>query len=384
MKALIATTALLLPCLATAASWPTYQGNTGHTGHVSAALPTAVTPRLLWQAQPFPLSTDVGGIAVGANRVFATPRWTPSNLPKSVVSLDFGSGQEQWRVSYNNVFSVNPPAFDGSGTIYLATGNHSGDTFLRALDSNTGSERWRAPMQAQWERYLAPTLIDGVVASNGGYYGGLYVFDAAGGQPRYFSALPQCDQMTPVPWGSSWATLTTALNVIDRASGSVRHLPIPGHDSGCIYNQTPIIVGDVAYLTDAGRLIALNLIDGSTVFSRQISASGQISSDGQKLFLIASGAVNVRDLAGNYLGAFEYAPYSLVPPLIVTDTHAIVASPNSGETAILDLSGQSPPVLIGHDGDLALVDGVLIIGDDDGIYAYDLVDALFADGFEAP
>lgn len=383
MKALIATTALLLPCLATAASWSTYQGDTGHTGHVPTTLSAAVVPRLRWQAQPFSPFTSVSGIAVGADRVYVTPLASSSSVTKSVVALDFGSGQEHWRVNYTDVFSVNPPAFDGSSTIYLATGNHSGDTFLRALDIANGNERWRAPMEAQWERYLAPTLIDGVVASNGGYYGGLYVFDAAGGQERYFSALPQCDQMTPVPWGSSWVTLTTALNVIDRASGSVRHLPIPGHDSGCIYNQTPIIIGNVAYLTDAGRLIAINLLDGSTVFSRQILASGQISSDGQRLFLIASGAVNVRDLAGNFLGAFEYAPYSLIPPLIVTGTHVIAASPASGETAILDLSGQQPPVLIDHDGGLALVDGVLIIGGDDGIHAYAL-DTLFADGFETP
>ena len=237
-------------------------------------------------------------------------------------------------------------------------------------------------MSAQWGNYLAPTIVDGQVASNGGYYGGLYTFDAATGSTDHFANLPQCDQMTPVPWRDAWVTLTDRIDIVDRATGSSRAIPIAGQ-TGCTTSQTPIILGDIAYFSDSGRLIAIDLVDGSTVFQRAIGAYGQVSTDGSRLYVVASGAVAVRDLHGNYLGGLESAAHSLVPPLILTQTHVIAATLGGGRTAILDLAGQQPAVLLDRSGAMALADGLLVIAASDGTYAYDLAESLFADGFES-
>ena len=56
---------------------------------------------------------------------------------------------------------------------------------------------FQAPHSAQWERYYAPTIYDGSVYVNGGYYGGMYGFDAFGGAQQWFNSLPQYDEWTP-------------------------------------------------------------------------------------------------------------------------------------------------------------------------------------------
>ena len=380
MKAMIVAAALLFPCASLAAPWSTYQGNAEHTGHVPVSLALQAPPLLRWEAHPFDTGIGTSGIAVGAGRVFVVPSGQFRQMAP-LVSLALDSGQERWRVDFGAVFTVNPPALDNRGTVFLATVNHASDTYLRAYDSETGTFRWRSAMAAQWGSYLAPTIVDGQVASNGGYYGGLYTFDAATGDTDHFAALPQCDQMTPVPWRDAWVTLTNRIDIVDRASGSLRTIPIAG--GSCNASQTPVIVGDVAYFTDGGRLTAVNLVDGSTLFQRNIGAYGQISSDGSRLYVVASGAISVRDLDGNYLGGLEVASQTLLPPLILTRTHLIAATAGGSRTAILDLAGLQPAVLLDHGGAMALVDGLLVVAATGGIYAYDVAESLFADGFES-
>lgn len=161
-------------------------------------------------------------------------------------------------------------------------------------------------MAAQWGSYLAPTIVDGQVASNSGYHGGLYTFDTA-----------------------------------------------------------------------------TNLVDGSTVFQRTIGAYGQISTDGSRLYVVASGAISAIDLAGNFQGTLEVASQTLVPPLILTQTHVIATTADRARTAMLDLAGQQRAVLLDRGGPMALADGLLVVAAFGGIYAYDVAESLFADGFES-
>lgn len=307
------------------------------------------------------------------------PGWAAS---APLVSLDLEHGQERWRIDFGNVYSVNPPALDGQGKVYLATGNHTPETYLRAYDSETGAFRWRTAMAAQWERYLAPTIVGNQIASNGGYYGGLYAFDPATGDNDYYAPLPQCDEMAPVPWRESWVTLTNRIDVIDRETGASRNFPIPGTQATCARAQTPIVLGDTAYFTRDRHLLAMSLVDGSLVFDRNINAVGQISTDGSRLYFATDGAVSVYDLQGNVASRLVFPGHVLAAPLIVTRTHVIAPVPSEGKTAILDLAGQQPAVLLDRGGVMGLVNDTLVIGANDGVYAYQVSEALFADDFE--
>lgn len=379
MKALIAVMALLTPCAASA-GWSTYQGNSDHTGYVPVAFVPLATPELRWEKQPFGPSLSTGGLAVGNGRVFVTPvsAWSAS---APLVALDLAQGQERWRVDFGNVYSVNPPALDGNGRVYVATGNHTPNTFLRAYDAETGAFRWRTAMAAQWEHYLAPTIVGNRVASNGGYYGGIYAMDLATGDNHYGTPLPQCDRMTPVPWRNNWVTLTTRIDIIDRDSGVTRYFPVAANQYSCLSNQTPVILGDVAYFTHDLNLVAMNLDTGAILFRRAIDAVGQVSTDGERLFVVSAGKVSMRDLQGELIGLLNYSTYSLSGPLIVTRTHVIASSLDTSQTVLLDRAGQQQPVVIARTGVLALDGDVLVIGSSDGVRAYNLSDQLFADGF---
>lgn len=381
MKTLFVAAALLLPALASAGSWSTYQGDASHTGFVPVSLAPPPVPPLRWVSRPFAAGIQAEGLAIGAGRVFVTPN-VYFNESAPLVSLDLKRGRERWRVEFGRIFSVNPPALDGQGKVYLATGNHTPRTFLRAYDSETGAFQWRTAMEAQWERYLAPTIVGNQVASNGGYYGGIYAFDPASGDSDFHTPLPQCDQTTPVPWRESWVMLTTRIDIIDRVSGAARSFPIPSSWSGCVRAQTPVVLGDTAYFTLDGRLVAMDLDDGTLLLDSRIQASGQISTDGSRLYLVSGGAISVRDLAGNPIGSLALPDRALAAPLIVTETHVIARVPDEYRTAILDLTGQQPPVLLNQMGSMALVRDQLLIGTSDGVHAYQISEVLFADGFD--
>ncbi|TDR42017.1 hypothetical protein DFR29_10973 [Tahibacter aquaticus] len=63
--------------------------------------------------------------------------------------------------------------------------------------------------------------------------------------------------------------------------------------------------------------------------------------------------------------------------------HVIAATAGRIRTAILDLAGIQPAVLIGHGDPMALADGLLLVASPDGTYVYDVVESLFADSFES-
>jgi len=90
---------------------------------------------------------------------------------------------------------VNPPSY-AYGNVYIQTGNHGTDTYLRAYRADTGELVFQSAHAAQWERYYAPTIADGVVFVNGGYYGRMYAVDAFTGQQLWYLSLPQYDQWT--------------------------------------------------------------------------------------------------------------------------------------------------------------------------------------------
>ena len=162
--------------------WTMYQGGTSHTGYVEISLnPADFTLR--W-------SKNIGGnlplnpVTAAEGKVFVT-KLVRFNNTDALIVLNDATGDIIWSKNFGEVNSVNPPSY-AYGNVYVQTGDNSPGTFLRAYNADTGALVFESPHAAQWERYYAPTIYDGTVYINGGYYGGMYAFDAYTGTQNWF------------------------------------------------------------------------------------------------------------------------------------------------------------------------------------------------------
>lgn len=364
--------------------WSTYQADSSHHGYVNVQTPMLVAPTIAWQRATQAL--PVNGLAIGSGVVLATP--LTSFGPAALVAISSSTGNELWRVTYIDKFSVNPPALDGAGATYLVTGNHAQDTHMHSYDALTGLHRWSTPLSAQWERYKAPTFADGSVATNAGDYGGLYAVNSTTGAQQFFAGLPQYDEHTPTLYGNYWVTFTDRVSMINRQTGVVEFaVPIPSYVwSGWSSGQAPVIVNDVAWITNGDRLIGVDLISHTVSFMQTMNgASGQITTDGSRLyFSVLPHDVAVTDLDGNLLHTLSIGADNLAPPYIVTRTH-LIASITTGDaaTAIVDLTTRQLAQRLPRGGTLALADDKLVIGEITGrVTAYSIPMIMFGDDFE--
>lgn len=238
--------------------WSTFQGNARHDGRVAATLDPAAF-RELWSR------TVAGGAALnpvstGAGKLFVTTH-THAGV-QLLLALDALTGTQAWSRDFGPISSVGPPAF-GNGRVFVMTGGHD-DSFLWSLDAADGDLRFRSPYRNQWSRWKAPVVTPDAVYLGGGYVGGAYRFDAAGGAQSYFVPLPQWDDWTPAVdggrmfvYGKLGSYNDGGLTVLDAATGMLSfhvddaRLPMAG---------TPVVGGAGNVLTIAeGALISTSL-----------------------------------------------------------------------------------------------------------------------------
>lgn len=360
-------TALLLAMRSGAeSSWPMYQGNPGHDGYLA----TALAPEqfsLNWQravaSQPLnPVTTAEGKVFVSLYGYFNS---------QGLQVLDAATGEMLWSKDFGRVFSVNPPAY-ANGIVYIQTGNHGNDTYLRAYDADDGSLVFQSKHSAQWERYFAPTIYDGTVYIDGGYYGGMYAFDASDGTQLWFRGLPQYDQWTPaVDEEHAYAYVgeyTPGLYVLDRASGQLLHrIDDPNFDwNGWSMNLAPVLggAGDVIAIHD-GRLIRFDLDARNIAWELSRHFVGQPCVARGVIYAIDSGALTAWDqLTGTLL--WSWAPVeNLTESVIVTDTHVIVGSSQSTYVVNVDTHGDDWSFQKG--GHRSLGERTLYIASSDGV-----------------
>jgi outer membrane protein assembly factor BamB len=351
-------------------AWGTFQGNASHTGYVPVSLDPGQFG-LRWEREVMP-GRQLNPVAMAEGRVFASTIVYFNDEPQ-LFALDVRDGATLWSKSFGDVFSVNPPAA-AYGNVYVQTGNHGTDTFLRAFDAATGDVIFTAPHAAQWERYYAPTIVDGTVYVNGGYYGGAYAFDAFSGIGRWFLDLPQYDQWTPaVDAARIYAYVgeyAPGLYVADRATGALEFMiPDDNFDwNGWSMNLAPVLgsLGNVVAIHD-GRLISFDPVERRIAWELDAGYSGQPAVCRGEIYATALGALSVLDEA---TGAPKWswtppAGEHIREPIVVTDTHVLVAT-TTHVHAIEQRSHASEwsyPV----SGRIALADGTLAIVSATGI-----------------
>jgi len=324
----------------TDAEWETFQADSRHSGHVPIPLdPETFTFK--WQ-KTIVADRSLNPVTAAGGKVYVSTLVYFAPGP-SLFALDARDGETLWSKDFGDVFSVNPPAY-AYGNVYVQTGRHAGNTFLWAFDANTGSQVFKAPHDAQWERYYAPTIVDDGVYVNGGSYGGMYAFDAFTGERRWFRGLLQYDQWTPAVDGThAFAYVGGVLSAVRRDTGLVDYTITDPHFDwqGWSMGLAPVLGGmdDVIVVHD-DRLLRFGLTSRSIVWEKSRLFRGQPSvADGVVYAIDNGGLVAVDQATGADLWSWRPASGSLTGTLIVTGTH-VLASTGSATYAVELLSRQ--------------------------------------------
>ena len=352
-------------------AWETYQGDERHTGYVPISLDPGIFT-LRWSQRVAP-GFDLNPVTAADGKVYVSTR-VYFSAGDSLFVLDARDGQRLWSRDFGPVYSVNPPAY-AYGNVYIQTGNHSNDTYLWAFDASTGKQVFKSPHAAQWERYFAPTIYQGEVYVNGGYYGGMYAFNAFSGASLWFKDLPQYDQFTPaVDANYVYAYVgeyAPALYVVDRKTGQEAfRIPDPNFSwNGWSMILTPVLGSqNDALVIHNGRLIKFDVSGRKIGFELPDGFSGQPSVAKGVIYAINNGGVEARSESDGSL-RWRWKPVTgdAMDHLIVTDTH-VLARTNTHTYAIGVLSGEeewSYP----QAGHMALAEGTLYIAAQDTLTA---------------
>jgi hypothetical protein len=212
--------------------WETFQRNAEHTGFVPVTLDqTVFATRWLWTAPDRLVSTvttSAGRLYINAGEVtYALSEFDRSVVWQHDFTVDLaGIPHNTW---------LNPPAVSG-GRMFVTTSPQEA-TFIYGYDAATGTRIFKTAFDSQAEQYLAPTVNNGVVFENGGYFGGMYAFDAGSGAQNFYVQLQQFAEWTPAV-DSNYAYAYVGgpgagpgqLSVVDRHTGTlVASIMDPGY-----------------------------------------------------------------------------------------------------------------------------------------------------------
>ena len=349
-----------------AVEWTTYQGNASHTGYNPVAMDTHVFQEL-WtksvsSAALNPVTAGDGKVFVTTNAYFAI---------QQAKSLDARTGNELWMRDFGSIHSVNPPAY-ANGTVYLQTGGHE-DSFLYALDAANGSVRFRTAYLNQWSRYFAPVVVGSSVYVAGGYYGGMYGFNATDPSQRWFATLNQYDQFTPAVKDTFVYAYTGSyqpkLTVTSANTGAVAYeIADPGFVwDGWSMNTAPTLGSAANVLaTNGGRLISFNLASRSIGYALTAGFRGQPTVANGVVYVVNNAQVEARaESNGSFQWAWVPPDGAPVGPMIATKNLLLVST--AANTYAVDLASHAHVWSYPAGGQLALsAQGILFIAQSSG------------------
>lgn len=326
-----------------ASDWVTYQGNAERTGHVAAsAVPRASRARwtkvVVAGAQLSPAVSSDGRVFVATETYFGA---------QILAALDAATGQTLWTHNFGPIHGVHQPAV-GNGRVYVTTSGHE-DSFLYAFDAATGFEVFLAPYGNQWSRYYAPVVTPDAVYFAGGYYGGMYRFNAITGDSVWFFPTNQYDLWTPAMRDTVVYTYTGSyypeVTANSATNGTVLYdMPDSSFSwNGWSMNTAPVLGSTNDLLaTQANRLLAFDLSTRAVRWQRTDRFRGTVSVAGGSLYVVNGGAVDVRSETDGALVWSWQVPAgagTLGPTLALTD-NLLFASTGS-RTYAIDLQART-------------------------------------------
>lgn len=339
--------------------WPTFGNGPTHTGYYPDVVATGqFTPE--WSVN---LGEEIQQVAVGAGRVYATP-WQYFG-DAWLATLDAASGSELWRYTFSTCYSINPPTF-ADDHVLVQRGDHSTDTQIWSFYADTGIPYWVTPHSAQWERYMAPTVADGKVFVDGGYYGGMYGFQESDGSQLFYDYEPQYDGWTPTYYaGRLYSWVEGVLQQYDPTSGTVSwSLDLGWNWNGWTMGRTSATANGRAFLVGNPNLYAVDLSTRALAWSVNGNFTGTPAVANGIVYAIDGSFVKAYDAwSGSYVGVYV-GDQTLIDQPIVTDDAVVFASPS--HTYVYDRATYALRRNIPFGGHLTLADGRLFIATGDG------------------
>jgi outer membrane protein assembly factor BamB len=198
--------------------WETFQRDAGHSGYVPAKFhPRAFAYKWEWRRPTSGTLGFINAVATAPGLVFVSDdEYFGSPALRALREND---GSQVWQQTFQNYPALNPPAA-ANGKVYIATTGHQ-QTFLWAFNASTGSPVFQNTFAGQWPHVLAPTIRDGRVYTNGGYFGGgVYAYHDTTGDLQWSMFSGDDDMTTPaVDQSRAYYYDGTALVTYDTATG---------------------------------------------------------------------------------------------------------------------------------------------------------------------
>ena len=225
------------------AEWETLQRNAAHDGYVPIRLdPAKFTKAWEWQRPTPGVLSFINSVVTFDGKVFVSEDEYAGK--PWLYALSEQNGAIAWKQQFDLSPSpaLNPPAVS-DGKVYVTTTGH-GSTYLWAFNAADGSPVIQSQFATQWANLLAPTVKNGRVFVNGGYYGGVvYAYNATTGTPLWSKSSGTYGMNTPaVDDAHVYSYNGTSLDVHNVASGDI--VATIGGTSGGIqtdYHGTPML-----------------------------------------------------------------------------------------------------------------------------------------------
>jgi hypothetical protein len=312
-----------------------------------------------------PVTAGNGSVFVSTNAYFGT---------QVLRSLNAQTGAVRWTktftsATFGSVHGVHPPAY-GNGSVYVTTSGHQ-DSFLWSFDALSGAQGLRSPYGNQWSRYKAPVVLNGAVYMAGGYYDGMYAFNATIGDPLWFRQLPQVSEWTPaVKDGRVYAYgllndyYSLGMSVFDAASGDTIWTL---KDSRLLAGGTPVLGGNNELITVRGdRLVSVNLGTKQVQWERTGSFVGTAAVGNGTIYVISGQDLQARSESDGAL-QWSWTPPQGSPTGNLVVTRNIVFVATSANTFGVDMAARRQVWSFAAGGHLTLsAQGYLFIAQDNG------------------
>ena len=362
-------TSIVSVCAAVAADpgtgeWTMFGNGPGHTGYYPKTI--GVEPFAAGWSKTF--TTSINQVAVSGDTIYATTNGY-FNGGMRALAMKVSDGSEKWSYPLADAYSVNPPAY-ANGRVYFQRGNHGSDTHLWCLDAAAGTLKWAAPHAAQWERYQAPTIADGGVFVNGGYYGGMYGFDATTGAQRFFTPRAQEDGWTPAyANGVVYSCVNGQFLATDPATGSqlwARDLTTttsgPNQYSYWYDGDVPVVADGKAVIVGGSRIVVLNVANRTQLWTKAGNYRGTPALADGVVYVFLDQEVKAYDVtSGTLLGTYTGLGSSgtLVDQPLVTKDLLLVS--DGAQTFVFDRASFTKRQTLNAGGHLTYACGNLYV-----------------------
>ena len=341
--------------------WPTFGNGPAHPGYQPVAFGSNAF-QAGWSVS-YPTSS-LNPVAVASGEAFVVPRASTSYLS----ALDTASGTELWRHAFTAASTMNPPTAD-SGQVYVQRNNHSPDAQLFKINATTGATTWSVPFEAQWDSFFAPTVYQGGVWIDGGYYGGLYGLNTSDGSQRFFnSSLAQYDQWTPAYYnGTIYTWVAGVFRAHNPNTGAILwSLTETWNWNGYDMNRAIAIDQNRAFVIGNPNLYAIDLTSQNAAWTVAGTFTGTPATANGIVYAISSGNVIAYNLqSGAVVGTYATGDTGLSGQPIVTTDSLIVSS--SAKTYLFNLQTFALKQTLTNGGAVSLANGILYLAGTDGI-----------------